>query len=113
MSKRRRITTKQVMRILQRSRSGLTTISDKLKPIPATNPKAEREYWKDEVDAFKAAHPVNKDKQRAGRISRRTKDPLTSLAHFALSASLTEIPHGTGSNKSSANQNSKGQKNGK
>jgi hypothetical protein len=103
MSKRKRMTVKQVMRFLNRSRSGLTSIADKLKPIPATNPTAEREYWKDEVHAFKAAYPVNEYKQRAGRISRRTKDPLTALAFFALSASLTEIPHGTGSNKLSAN----------
>ncbi len=113
MSKRKRMKAKQVMRFLKRSRSGLTTISDKLKPIPATNPTAEREYWQDEVQAFKAAHPVNTNKQRAGRISRRTKDPLMTLAAFTLSASLAEIPHGTGSNKSSANQNNKGQKNGK
>lgn len=113
MSKRKRMTAEQVMRYLKRSRSGLTSISNKLKPIPNTNPTAEREYWQDEVHAFKAAHPVNEHKQRAGRKSRRTKDPLTTLALFALSSSLTEIPHGTGSNKSSANQNNKGRKNGK
>lgn len=101
----------QVMKYLNRSRSGLTSISDRLKPIPAANPTAEREYWKDEVIQFKAANPVNKTKQRAGRISRRNKISLTevTLVVFDNQAfySALENPARTGINNASANRQRK------
>ena len=74
--KRQRVSIEQVMRMLNRSRSGLTHLGDKLKPIPRTNVSAPREYWKDEVLAFKRANPVALHKQRAGRKSHRA-DSLT------------------------------------
>ena len=75
--KRERISIKQAMRILNRSCSGLSRLGDKLKPIPRANVSAPREYWKDEVLAFKEANPVTPHKQRAGRKSRRVKHSLT------------------------------------
>lgn len=75
MAKRRRMTVTQVMRFLNRSRSGLTAISDKLKPIPGAHSTAAREYWRDEVEAFKKTNPVDRNKQRGGSISRRNGFP--------------------------------------
>lgn len=95
MSKRKRMSIKQVMRYLKRSRSGLTSISTQLKPIPNTNPTAAREYWKDEVAAFRAAHPVNKTKQRAGSKSRRPKISYTELTLIVLDNS-TFLSHTDG-----------------
>ena len=104
---------KQVMRYLRRSRSGLTSISDKLKPIPVTNPKAERFYWKDEVIKFKLANPVDAAKQRAGRKSRRTKtDSFVDLTAAILDNDgfYSALDSLTDRDKKSANLTNKGNK---